>query len=335
MIRADEITVVIQGGYYRGTTEHVVASVRKNLPGARMIYSTCDPRVPETLSICDQILVSEDPGCFVYDACRKLAPNNVNRQIINTLAALKEVQTPYVLKIRTDFCLDGDSFLKYFDCFPLVDEKYRIFQHKVLSCSFFTRNPRLEKRFPSFHPSDLALFGQTRDLMKFFDIPLMTQEEAYWRINEPGYPARYVPEQYIFINCLKKNQLPVHCTQCNDCSPLSIEQTERYFASNFVFLSYDQFNIKPLKKGFSMYSRPLSYSSCLTYVEWMQLYRKYVDASIGIPTTDKTRKMIKLLERRYRKKLKRETQRKRLCAVFQRSLISLKRLLLPFVKISR
>lgn len=113
MIPFEQITAVIQGGNYSGVTERVVAAVREYLPGGKIIYSTCDREVPETLKGCDHVIVSNDPGGYIYKARPFEKENNINRQIVNTLAALKEVQTPYTLKIRSDFLLTGNSFLEY------------------------------------------------------------------------------------------------------------------------------------------------------------------------------------------------------------------------------
>jgi hypothetical protein len=63
--------------------------------------------------------------------------------------------------------------------------------------------------FP-FHPSDIAFFGRTEDLLTLFDIPLMTEAEAYWDKKNARF-NRYVPEQHIFINCLRKKGKVVQC----------------------------------------------------------------------------------------------------------------------------
>ena len=299
MIQADEITTVIQGGYYSEVTEQVIASVRENLPGAKIIYSTCDPEVPETVSTCDQVIVSRDPGGYHYEDRITEKENNINRQIVNTLAGLREVQTPYTLKIRSDFLLTGNSFLGYYDRYPQVDEQWRVFKHKVLSCCYYARNPRSAIPYP-LHPSDLVFFGRTEDLLKLFDIPLMTHEQAYWNMKDI-MQYQYVPEQYIFINCLLKGGHPFDCQFYNDCRPVNIEQTERYFASNFIFLDFEQFNVQPTKKSFSMRIHPKAFQSCYTHAEWARLYHDYVDPRQEAPTEDAERKRIEELYRRYRK----------------------------------
>lgn len=80
--------------------------------------------------------------------------------------------------------------------------------------------------FP-FHPSDLAFFGRTEDLLRLYDIPLMTREQAYWN-RQDRHQYQYVPEQYLFINCLKRGGFAPECGFYNDCREAGVAQTERF-----------------------------------------------------------------------------------------------------------
>ncbi len=278
----------------------MLTGIRKNLPGARIIFSTCNEDGVKGLTGYDKLIVSEDPGAFVDHEKAWGKENNINRQIVNTLAALKEVTTPYVLKLRTDFELTGHGFLEYFDRYPKAEEEYRVFAHKILACTYFTRNPRSSYAPYPYHPSDLAFFGRTEDMLKLFDIPLMTEQQAYWDpTGERKY--QYIPEQYIFISCLKKNGYPIACQYYNDCNTLGIEQTEHYFATNFIFLDFSQFNLRPHKAIFSVRVNPSNFRSCYTHIEWMQLYKTYVDSQLEVPQFDAEREKIETMYRRYRK----------------------------------
>lgn len=299
VVKMQQVTIVLQGTYYYGITEQAIAGVRANLPGAQIIFSTCDQDGAKGLTGYDRLIVSDDPGAFVYKDRLWEKENNVNRQIVNTLAALKEVRTPYAFKLRTDFLLTGHDFLEYFDRYPKAEEEYQVFGHKILNCTYFARNPRSNLPYP-FHPSDLAFFGRTEDLLKLFDIPLMTKEQAYWNLADE-HQYQYVPEQYIFLSCLEKNGYPFACRYYNDSTPLGIEQTERYFASNFILLDFNQFNLKHYKKDFSMRLRPLAFRSCYTHIEWMRLYRKYVEPQLEVPQYDAEREEIESMYRHYRK----------------------------------
>lgn len=299
MIHPDQISVVIQGPYHKDVTDRVIASVRNCLPGAVIIFSTCDADLPGKIPGLDHLIVSPDPGAFLFG---QDGVNNINRQIVNVRAGLALVRTPFAMKLRSDFAVSGRDFLNFFDLCPGSEKKYQVFSHKLLSCCYFSRNPREGVPFP-FHPSDLTFFGKTDDLMKLFDIPLMTKEQAFWDSAKLP-PFQYWPEQYIFINCLRKNHFPCDCGFFDDRRPENVEQTERYFASNFIFLDFSQFNLVPQTGRFSKKIDPESFMSCYTHVEWLRLYRDYVDPQLQVPRQDRERKSINGSLRAYRRKQK-------------------------------
>lgn len=294
-----DITFIIQGPVYPEITNRTLLSVRKFFPDAQIIYSTCNLENTDILENCDRIIISDDPGSFTYADRPGEKVNNINRQIISTLAGLKVCKTKYAMKLRSDFILTGNAFLQFWDEFSNFDNKYQVFEHKLLACSYFARNPSSDMPFP-FHPSDLAFFGYTTDLINFFDIALMTKDQAYWNLKD-RHQYQYVPEQYLFINCLRKNGFEIKCNFYNDCTPENIEQTERFFASNFIFLTFDQFNLQPSKPTFSIKVHPNAFKSCYTHIEWQNLYKKYVDNSYIIPRKDLEQLKIEKMYHNYRK----------------------------------
>ena len=342
-IKFSDITVVVQGAVYEGITVRAVESVRRFLPGARVVFATCVPggvpdggadagakgrgaaevgagakgygaaeagagaplpcagsRETATPDVgADEVVAVPGPGGVASSRPPGGEKNNVNRQIANTAAGLKKVRTPYALKLRSDFLLTGNGFLRYFDAFPAADEAYSAFGHKLLACCYFARNPRSDMPFP-FHPSDLAFFGRTEDLLRLYDIPLMTREQAYWN-RQDRHQYQYVPEQYLFINCLKRGGFAPECGFYNDCREAGVAQTERFFASDFIFLTFEQFNLRPTKATFDMAVHPNAFRSCYTHIEWRRLYRDYADAAHVVPERDEEREKIERLYRRYRK----------------------------------
>jgi hypothetical protein len=298
MIKSD-ITFIIQGDITPNINRQI-AEIKKCFPQSSVVVSTSTGiHNCEVVENADRIIMSKDPGFFYYSDRPGEKVNNINRQIVSTLAGLKACHTKYAFKLRSDFFLTGNSFLEYFESFPKSDENYKIFEHKILSCCYFARNPQSDMPFP-YHPSDLAFFGKTSDLLKLFDIPLMTAEEAYWDVTNSRF-NRYVPEQYLFINCLRKNGLEVNCNFYNDCSKENIEATERFFASNFIFLTFEQFNLKPTTQTFSMKVHPNAFKSCYTHIDWQRLYQKYVDTSLNVPLIDEERLKIEKCYKNYRK----------------------------------
>ena len=271
MIESSEISVVIQGAFNNTITPKTIDSVKRYLPKAEIILSTWEgTSVPEGLSV-DKILLNKDPGCYSYNNGPKTKKNNVNRQIVSTLSGLKTVKRKYTLKIRTDFILTGNNFLNYFDKYKEVNPKWQVFEKKLIACSFFTRIPEIYHK--PFHLSDLIFFGLTKDILKLFDIPLMPRNEEFVVEYQKYLWNKFVPEQYIFCSCLKKNKIPFKAEHTNDLSKENIEQTHNYFANNFVFLSFKQYNIIPAD---SIVDIQHEYHKCYTLIRWEKLYRKYV-----------------------------------------------------------
>lgn len=292
-----DISFIIQGEVFSHINNQI-AEIKHYFPQSPIIVSTCND-VPCEIIGANQVIKSPDPGYFHYSDKPGEKVNNINRQIVTTLAGLKACKTEFAFKLRSDFFIAGNSFLEYVNAFPKVDEQYKLFNDKVLSCCYFARNPNSDMPF-TFHPSDVAFFGKTSDLLNLFDIPLMAKDEAFWDTTNFRF-NRYVPEQYLFINCLRKNGFDVNCNCYNDCSQENIEQTERFFASNFIFLTFEQFNLLPTKQTFNMKVHPNAFRSCYTHIDWQNLYKKYVDASLGVPTKDEERLKIEKYYKNYKK----------------------------------
>ncbi|TCT44632.1 WavE lipopolysaccharide synthesis family protein [Martelella mediterranea] len=296
-MEAKDITFLLQGAVDKKIVREILADLRRHFDGARVILSTWHGMDTEGLD-CDEVVRSDDPGFFYYSDRPGDKMNNVNRQIVGTCAGLERVETPYCFRMRTDFRLDGNRFLQYFGAFPHAEDQYRFFSEKLLAASYFSRNPRSRTRFP-FHPSDLAFFGRTDDIRLLFNVPLMPEEEACWDRDNKRY-NRYTPEQYIFINALRQAGRSVPCAYFNDDNERAIAETERYFASNFVFLTFEQFNLVPSKPTFFMKVHPNSFMTCYTHNEWLGLYKKHVDASIRVPDHDPERERIEVFYKPYR-----------------------------------
>lgn len=318
-IKFEDITVVVQGPIERGLTSACLRSVRRHLPDAKIILSTWKGTSVDAFDLdYDVLLLNDDPGYFHYNTRDKKA-NNVNRLIVSTLNGLRACTTRYTLKLRTDLTLTGNSFLQFFDKFGKADQNFSVFQSKLLDCSYFSRNPRM-KAFEDipllFHPSDIALFGYTEDLGKLFDVPLMQSSEAIFLKIDTCRAARYVPEQYIFVNCLRKNGHNIGFHHQRHFTRNLAEKAERYFASNFIFLNWKEFCVTPPEKFYD--AEKNDYTSCTTHIEWQELYKKYVDKKHEVPSYDRNRELLNHIEER---KTRRKEEKKgialiaRLCAI--------------------
>lgn len=294
-IDSANISVVVQGAV-GANTEQCLQSIRKYLPSAEIILSTWVGADTNKLDY-DKLVSNDDVEVQFYSTNPDEKVNNVNRQIISTLSGLRAATREYALKIRTDFILKSANFLEYFDMYNKSDSKYSVFKHKILSCTNFARNPRYDEYKYLFHPSDIAFFGLRTDLINLFDIPLMSKSDAvYHKIGTFRY-NRYVPEQHIWVNCLCKNGHRIQFNRFKVPSEKLIIETEKYFVSNFIFLSWNQLGLVPPARFTNILNRTeYDYISCITHSEWVKLYKTYLDKNIEIPK-DELRKNLTLLRK--------------------------------------
>ena len=298
------ITVVLQGSTlqkFNGfrCVEHSVASIRKYMPDCKIILSTWEGEdIPSNLLI-DKIIFNKDPGYYTRDCTENGKKNNVNRQIVSTLAGLKEVKTGYALKLRTDFVLTGTNFIKELNRYRKCDDNYRIFERKIVCSMFDTRKPYGVYYNLPFHVGDFFFFGLTKDLIKLFDIPLVTKEEFTWFVDHTEFQPdtfaknKFGGEQSIWIGCLKSNGKKVDCEYSTHINPSIAEESDKFLVNNFVPYSFKRACILPLKEGLRAESKFLTYCDNYTHLEWVALYKKYLDNNIKLPCRDKEANFIK------------------------------------------
>jgi len=286
VINSKDISVVVQGAVSEKTPE-CLKSIRTSLPDAEIVLATYINTDINGLDY-DKAALIEDPGSYPYsNHPNSSRPNNINRQIKTTLEGLKTATRKYAFKLRSDFLINGCGFLDYFDKFPKSDPDYKIFKYKILSCVFFARNPH---NHHPFHPSDIAFFGLREDLINLFDIPLMTKDESTaYEANGYSY-CQYVPEQHLWIKCLLKNGKTTGLKHQRDVNDKNAADSEKYTASNFIYLDWNQFNLTaPTHLKTFAYN---DFNDTITHVEWRTLYKQYVDNAHEIPEKDETRDYI-------------------------------------------
>jgi hypothetical protein len=294
-VKIDEISFVVQGELNNEITPLTIASIRKNFPSAEIILSTYIGSDASGLDY-DKIAFVEDPGGFPYNDKPDSKLNNVNRHIHTTITGFLASTRKYIFKLRTDFVPNGCDFLDFFDQFPKFDPEYKIFRHKVLSSVFFARDPRSKKLPLAFHPSDIAFFGLREDLINLFEIPLVTKEESVYCNSNGITQNRYVPEQHLWVNCLRKNGKAIVFDHQGWTSEQIVEDTEKYFVSNFIFLDWKQFCLTPPKKLTNILNN--EFDSCITHIEWQKIYKRYLDNELIVPEIDPMRNFICRQERK-------------------------------------
>ncbi|WP_375194494.1 WavE lipopolysaccharide synthesis family protein [Sphingobium sp.] len=251
MIDGKDISVIMQGPVDwthdpvsgLGITFALYQNVRKLLPDAEVILSTWANQKIDDFGF-DKIVQSKDPG--PQGTWPSFVPNNVNRQIVSTVAGLKAATRKYALKIRTDMVLQGVEFIEAFEkAKPLKADKRNIFSRPIITNNLSSRNTsEILERLPNhplpFHPSDHASFGLREDILALWDIPLQSDDEAYHFLDR-SQPNRFrladlsklAPEQYVMTNAVAK-KVPVDIRHYADMRKEVITLSEFYFSTHII-----------------------------------------------------------------------------------------------------
>lgn len=276
MIDSQDISVVVQGAISKEETPKCLKSIRKFLPNAEIVLSTWEGSDVSFLNgLYDILLLNKDPGAgYYYKTETTVKYNNINRQLFSTQKGLKKATRKYAMKLRSDLILTTDKFLKYFDCYPKRDEKYLLFNHKILASTVFSRfafnDYELKNRFPElkllFQVSDWWFFGVKEDLELYFDVPLVQepefssyykQEENKQKFNPYNFMdisyVQFSPEQYYALKCFEKNFNDIRIEHAGDFSDEHSELSRKYLINNFVFLEFSDSGIYTNKYLISKY----------------------------------------------------------------------------------
>lgn len=288
MIQSKEISVVVQGAVDSILTPKCLKSIREQLPEAEIILSTWEGSNVEELNY-DKVVFSTDPGAYVLDDVYQIK-NNVNRQILSTKNGINECTRKYIVKIRSDMIILNTGFINYYDKYTKRNNECMICKQRVIINNFYCSNPH--KTNFLYHVSDWFFFGLAEDVKNIWDIPL--QEEPFstrFFVNRnrppidpiPSWLFRYIPEQYIWISFLKKNNQNFKFDYFSDISEDNFRMSELSFANNVVIVNYEQCGIKFLKFDPYKWDTSVQYN----HTDWLYLYKKYCDFSYRIPLKEK------------------------------------------------
>lgn len=323
MFTSKDITVVFQGSVNTanmgtGATDssdflYNLATTRKALPEANFILSTWDNiefpshlNNAEKLGV-DKIVYSKDPGAFPNIKFGSLPPNNANRQIVSTSAGINTVTTPYVLKMRTDSFMSSDSFIEHYTnaCNTVQNSKKspkEPYSPIIVGC-YFTIDPTVYEHM-AYHMSDWLQFAETSILQEYWNIPLVTLEDATYyerhphrfnpNIHDRQFRTRLAVEQYITIQFAKKRgyKTPKWHNQ-NDRKMLS--DFDKFLANHIIVLDLPQFGANFPKYAWASRSRFIS-MDCIMNADWYGNFVNYWQPK----TIDK--KIYALYEKRKRQK---------------------------------
>jgi len=236
-VSTDAISVVVQGPC-GPITAACIDGVRRHLAGAEVVLSTWDGSDTTGLDV-DVVVTSPDPGGTATWITSNLPgpPNNTNRMVVSTIAGLRAASRPLTVKLRTDAAVHhGGAALLLAELRPVQGE-WALFDHEVVVSSVYTRHP-LKTPSGAFHPSDTIQLGRTSDLLRLWDVPLMTAEDAthFPMEGRPHWAAtcvRYYPEQHVFLAALRSR----YSVEYHDRAVMTDEvylASNRAIAQNFV-----------------------------------------------------------------------------------------------------
>lgn len=303
MIDSKNISVIIQGPIEwtldpvsgHGLTYALYQNIRTLLPDAEIILSTWQGQKVDDLGY-DRLVLSKDPG--PQGTWPSFVPNNVNRQIVSTMAGLNAASRKFCLKIRSDIVLKSTDFLLFFEnAKPLKPDSRNIFTHPVLTNNFSSRNTsEILKRLPGhplpFHPSDHVSFGLKEDLIALWNAPLQSEDDGYYFIDK-SQPSRYrlaelsklTPEQYIMTNAISK-KIDIDIIHYADMRDEVIFLSEFYMSTHIISIPDRLFSI-----DFPKYHTPHHF-----HFEWMRRNPDpYLLKTYGI-SADEKKKRHKLLK---------------------------------------
>ncbi|HDR8988596.1 WavE lipopolysaccharide synthesis family protein [Burkholderia vietnamiensis] len=307
-IANDDITLVFQGPWNASLHENVERA-RETLPGAAIVIGSTDPRVKNDVVEGAQVALVQDPGELpAYKRGRNAPVNNVNRQIASSRAGLARVKTPYAVKIRTDCSIRAKGFIDIYE--HIARESGN--SARLLASSIYTLHPEGIEALP-FHVSDWFFFGETSVLHEYFDVPLMSSQDANWygtenhdiRANHFArqYRSRWSPEQYIAVENARKGGYVVP-SHLGDTRSEVIDSYALFLAEKFVICDLSEFGFM-----FEKYQRAagsnFQFFNCVWGSDWSTLAANEKNSVIATesvfsdkgPTPAQRRAVVSLIRR--------------------------------------
>lgn len=239
------VTFVIQGGI-NSIIEHqrvqkCTESIRRFLPKSVIVLSTWLNTDTADLDF-DECIFSTDPGATIFDD-KNGTLQNVNRQIVSSRSGINSSQTRYTVKMRNDlFLIDSnlEKWIERLQKFRTNDSKPSIGAKPVIVTNVTSVNPEKGIKLP-FHPCDWIYAGETKDLRRLFDIPLMP--ESWMRYfgsskypdnwPEKAYLSRFPAESYIWSSYVR-NHISFDFEHGSDLTESNFELSEKLFSSELI-----------------------------------------------------------------------------------------------------
>lgn len=294
MLKPSDVTFVVQGRIARSaphTTSACLHSIRRHFPGATIVLSTWHG---EDTGDCDADLVirNTDPGAFCTTSPPGnpgSRPNSVNRMITSTAAGLRAVQTPFAVRMRSDFVITAPHLLDLYTrtaaAFRDRQPQWSLFRNRILCPHLYCVDTT--KQGLAYHISDILHVGLTTDLQQLWDVPLMSRGELTYcvdngLIGDPlRFSARFTPEQWLWIQCLFRAGVPCHTpTVYYDSSPAVARDSTRLLVNNFVVVPYHECGVS---SKFDADGSALK--RCWSTIDFRRAYERHVLGKVSTPVS--------------------------------------------------
>ncbi len=249
----------------RNATIDSLNALRAVLPDAEFILSTWADENTEGLSGYKTIRQTK-PEPF-HDLNGNT--NNINLQLLSTIAGLKQATRPYILKLRSDLGMFDSRFCQLADWPNHVPVEKRLFTAPVNATNIFTRDPTVTLML--FHLSDMAHFGRCEDINDLWSQPLFDKG----MIMQPGGPVknpfgnyagytsmRVVPEQALTLAWLAKHDNGLDITRVCDINREKLDYWEEVLFANFNIMAWQNSGLSfPERFTRSRYTEKLIYNA--------------------------------------------------------------------------
>lgn len=287
-IDSSEISIVVQGPVYENITDKVLIRLRELFPDGEIILSTWNGSNVEQLTY-DIVIFNEDPGAtplIADENVKKL--NNQVRMLVSSQNGLHSATRKYALRWRSDLLLKNAAFLAHFDEYKERCDEWKILEKRVLM--HYATHPM----FRPFHPTDIACFGLTKDVLNIWDISRPSMEELYYFLNNPLPEYYFVPfndhiiskigaEPYVWSTFLKKHEDKYGKFDFRhywDLTKKNLYLTELTIANNLQILPKSEFSFESLNHPYLL--NDVAKKTWLTDDLWLYYYKKYCLKHISI-----------------------------------------------------
>lgn len=307
MIREELITIVVQGDV-RSNTKKLLLSIRKQVPHAKLIFSTFANQVAAADRdgidrLVDRFCLTDDPGPMPATVNSPTAPpNNINRMLRSTQLGLSRVTTPYALKLRSDAECDVLAIVKgWTDALGVADPET---SNRLAFASHYTRHPHGINGY-TFHVSDWMTFGRTLTVSDYWSAPRFTEEDAVWFDSHPLPPdvtatsrrfrAVFSQEQWLCVHYAKRKGYFTP-SSVHDRAPEVVFSYQRFLSRECVILDVDAIRMHVPKQAWARRSS-FQDMDCVSHQDWLVMS--------GRAPVDTKRDQRRALARRYRHQIAR------------------------------